>query len=48
MVSRVWFGFLHILFTFGFGFNLVLGKTWVLLLLDLAEFRFFPISKQIN
>ena len=41
---HVQFWFLHILFTFGFRFCSVLGKTWVLVRFVIAGFRFFPIS----
>ena len=30
--------------TFGFGFSLVLGKTWVMVRFVLAGFGLFPIS----
>jgi len=42
-LGMVLFGFLYI-FTFRFGFGLVLGKTWVLVRFVLAGFGFFLVS----
>ena len=42
--GSVLFRYLHIFFTFEFGFGSVLGKTWVLVRFVLAGFGFFPIS----
>jgi len=39
------FGFLHI-FTCGFRFDSILGKTWVLVRFVFAGFGLFPISNQ--
>ena len=43
--GMVRFGFLHI-FTFRFGFGLVLGKTWVLVQIVLAWFGFFLVCSK--
>ena len=40
--GSVQFGFLHLVFIFGF--SLVLGKTWVVVRFVFAWFGFFPIS----